>query len=166
MLMVQPSLEYCYLRILVHRPWTSQRLHPYSERIPDFRHARQTCITSASKMARILQDFEKCFGYRYMDVETCQMLPTAALILIFATVSVADQDRPSSEITGHLNVFFRALDELGTVYSSAKALLESLLVIQERWNSVYKRRRDKTHDLSRRSSTELTRQSKRMKETI
>lgn len=164
MLIIQRSLEYYYLRILVHRPWTSQRLHPYSQRIPDFQHARQICINSAGKMARILQDFEKCFGYRYMDVETCQMLPTAALILIFATVSVANHDGTSSEITGHLNVFFRALDELGTVYSSAKALLESLLVIQERWHSVYKRRRDKRTDVSRRTSTEFARQAKRSKD--
>lgn len=133
------SLEYHYLQILVHRPWTSRRLQPIPAQGPGFLHARRTCIASASEIARLLCNFEERFGFQRLDVETSQLLPSAALILIFASISVGKRD--ADTINGYLSTLFRALDSLSNVYVSARMHLDSLLSIQQQWCAVYDHRR-------------------------
>ncbi|KAI7498850.1 hypothetical protein KC357_g256 [Hortaea werneckii] len=118
-------LEYHYLQILVHRPWTSRRHQPVPAQGPGYRHARKMCIDSACEMAKILRVFERQFGLTRLDVETAQVLPSAALILTFATVSQTqvrqrqmssianEKESSNATIVSHLNTLFRALDELG-----------------------------------------------------
>ncbi|KAI7481085.1 hypothetical protein KC351_g6590 [Hortaea werneckii] len=173
-------LEYHYLQILVHRPWTSRRHQPVPAQGPGYRHARKMCIDSACDMAIILGVFERQFGLTRLDVETAQVLPSAALILTFATVSqtqveqrqmssTANEKESSNRmIISHLNTLFRALDELGGRHSCAKDHLESLLVIQQKWNDMHKQqssRSKKRRDANAPPRTDLLRAAKRSKVT-
>ncbi|KAK3703945.1 hypothetical protein LTR37_014163 [Vermiconidia calcicola] len=131
-------LEYHYLAILLHRPWTSRRLQPVPAQGHGYRQARKICVTSACEMANILLKFEKHYGYRRLNVETLQILPSAALILIFATVSVSDSGDKAAHIATNLNTVLRALDELSSSYACAREHLESLLLIQQTWHNTSK----------------------------
>jgi hypothetical protein len=132
------SIEYHYLTILIHRPWTSRRLQPLPTLGRGHRHARKICVNSACEMASILLIFEKRFGYRRLNVETLQILPSAALILIFATVSTPEDDEDAPQIAANLNTVLRAIDDLSNTYVSAREHLESLLLIQQSWRSTSK----------------------------
>lgn len=94
-------------------------------------------------MANILLIFEKRFGYRRLNVETLQILPSAALILIFAAVSTSEDEDTASQMAANLNTVLRALDELSNIYVSAREHLESLLLIQQSWVSTSKRKHRK-----------------------
>ncbi|KAK4493618.1 hypothetical protein PRZ48_015285 [Zasmidium cellare] len=140
-------IEYHYLQILVHRPWTSRRVQPIPAQGRGFPHARKICIESACAMAQILRIFEKDWGYQRLDVETSQLLPSAALILIFASVSGRGGEHRVKEVLPDLTTLFRALDELSTIFSNARQHLDSLVAIQQQWRLVYnqqygKRRED------------------------
>lgn len=89
-------------------------------------------------MASILLIFEKRFGYRRLNVETLQILPSAAMILIFATVSAPKHEESAPQVAANLNTVLRALDELSNTYVSAREHLESLLLIQQSWRSTAK----------------------------
>lgn len=140
------SMEYHYLQILLHRPWTSRRLQPIPAKGRGFRHARQTCIDSACEMARILLVFEERFGYRHLDVETSQMLPSAALVLVFATVSRPKEDSNLPDVLSHLNTFLRALDELSSIHASVRQQLNSVLLTQERWRTLHQKQLSKRRE--------------------
>jgi hypothetical protein len=119
-------MEYHYLLILVHRPWTSRRLHPFPLQGRGYRHARETCVQSACSIA-------KC---RSLDVETLQILPSAALILIFS--AVCESASGQSEVLTNLNTILRALDELSNTYDCARQHLDGLLHVQQRWYLSYR----------------------------
>ncbi|KAI7716665.1 hypothetical protein KC353_g5217 [Hortaea werneckii] len=138
------------------------------------------CIDSACAIAQILSVFEEQFGLMRLDVETAQILPSAALILTFATVSQTqvEQWQTSSTANGnegsdrtlvsHLNTLFRALDELGRRHSSAKDHLESLLVIQQKWKDMHKQQSSqskKRRDANAPPTTDVFRSAKRSKGT-
>jgi hypothetical protein len=101
------------------------------------------CTESAYEMARVLGIFEERFGYRNMDVETLQLLPSAALILIFAAVSTPEESDVNSNIHVHLNTFFRALDALSNMHVLARAQLDNLVQIREQWYRLYNRKAEK-----------------------
>lgn len=132
------SLEYHYLQILIHRPWTSRRLQPSPAQGRGYRHARQICVTSACEMADILTGFERRFGYRRLNVETLQILPSAALILIFATISTSDKKGKDPHVVANLSTVLRALDELSSTHVCAREHLDSLLSLQQSWYDIYK----------------------------
>lgn len=93
-------------------------------------------------MASLLSKFEKLFGYSRLDVESASLLPSAALILIFATVSDGQPHPQRSDaaatLASNLNTLFRALDSLGQVHVSAREHLDSLLIIQQKWKAIHK----------------------------
>lgn len=98
-------------------------------------------------MAQFLRRFENDWGYRRLDVETSQLLPSAALILTFASVSGRRGENTAKEMLPDLTTLFRALDELSNIYPSARQHLDSLVAIQQQWRLVYnqqygKRRED------------------------
>lgn len=78
-------------------------------------------------------------------METSQLLPSAALILIFASISVDKETHAG--VVGHLSALLRALDNLSGIFVSARMHLDSLLAIQQQWCAVYdgkkQQRRDK-----------------------
>lgn len=132
------SMEYQYLLILVHRPWTSRRLHPVPFQGNGYRDARETCIRSSCKIAGYLAKFEKSFGCKRLDVETLQILPSAALILIFSAVCDGSSGSARAEVLSGLNTILRALDELSNTYDSARQHLDGLLHVQQRWYANYR----------------------------
>ncbi|KAF7186627.1 Nitrogen assimilation transcription factor nirA [Pseudocercospora fuligena] len=135
-------IEYHHLRILIHRPWTSAKLQPKPAQGPGYRHARSVCTESACEMADILNTFAERFGYRRIDVETVQLLPTAALILIFATISGPTKDSSYPQVSSRLHTFFEAMEQAGASHPNARDHLGALKSIQERWQRVYENHRN------------------------
>ena len=115
-------------------------------------------------MANILLIFEKRFGYRRLNVESLQILPSAALILIFATVATSEREGKHSQVAASLNNVLRALDELSNTYVSAREHLESLLQVQQSWCAIAKgkgRQRKWSLVDSARETSDLERPAKR-----
>lgn len=130
------SMAYHHFQILIHRPWTSRRSQPWTGQGPGFRHARQTCNTSASNISQLLVQYEKDYSFRRMHSYAVNVIFSAALISLFNVI--ASKGRPSpdtvpSEATTHLSVFFRALDDLSRSFDSAKRAREHLATIQRKW---------------------------------
>lgn len=133
------SFEYYYTQILIHRPWTSRRSQLRPTQRQYYKHARQMCIESACEMARISRGFETACGYRNLDVETSQMLPSAALILIFAATTLPQPDTSGQDVITHLNTLLRAMDEQSNTHLSAREQLENVLLVRERWQKLNQR---------------------------
>lgn len=90
-------------------------------------------------MSRISRGFETACGYRNLDVETSQMLPSAALILIFAATTLPKHDTPGQDVITHLNTLLRAMDEQSNTHLSAREQLENVLLVRERWQKLNQR---------------------------
>lgn len=149
-------MAYHYFSILIHRPWTSKSSQPQGNVGPGHKHARQICCTSAAEIASLLRSYESCYGFRKMNVYGVTIIFSAALILIFALVSddkAATYSQDKSTIIGDLNTCFRALDELGQSYDTAKRIRESLLAIQKHWTTA---KRDAMKGNKRRSQLHLS----------
>jgi hypothetical protein len=131
-------MEYFHLQIFLHRPWTSAQLQPQPQQGPGVHHARHICASSAVEIARLLRIYELQYSFRFVNVEVIRILSSAALILIFATVPLPHRE-VDGEVTGYLNTCFRALEELGARYDSAKETRCTLLAVQRRWNDLYGR---------------------------
>ncbi|CAD0081637.1 unnamed protein product [Aureobasidium vineae] len=129
-------MEYYHLQIFLHRPWTSSQLQPQPPQGRGVHHARHICATSATEIARLLRIYEIQYSFRFINVEIIRILSSAALILIFATVPLPHREIDVG-MTGYLNTCFRALEDLGGRYDSAKETRFTLLAIQRRWNDLY-----------------------------
>ena len=72
-----------------------------------------------------------------MNVQIVTIIFTAALILVFATVSQQAQQSEEShaDMVAHLNTCFRALDDLGQSFENAKRTREILMILQRRWKN-------------------------------
>jgi hypothetical protein len=125
--------------ILIHRPWTSKGSQPRGKIGPGYEHARSVCHNSASEIASLLRIYESHYGFRRMNVYVINIIVSASLILIFGLIAkeiLGDQrDQPNKfNVAGDLNTCFRALDELGQSFESARRHHEHLLAIQKHWN--------------------------------
>ncbi|KAG9946620.1 hypothetical protein KCU85_g6329, partial [Aureobasidium melanogenum] len=145
-------MEYHHLQIFLHRPWTSSQLQPQPLQGAGVHHARHVCATSATEIARLLRIYENHYTFRFINVEIIRILSSAALILIFATVPLPHREI-DVEMTGYLNTCFRALEDLGGRYDSAKETRCTLLAIQRRWNDLYGRNTGQKRGPSMRGST-------------
>ncbi|KAG9593399.1 hypothetical protein KCU97_g6124, partial [Aureobasidium melanogenum] len=145
-------MEYHHLQIFLHRPWTSSQLQPQPLQGAGVHHARHVCATSATEIARLLRIYENQYTFRFINVEIIRILSSAALILIFATVPLPHREI-DVEMTGYLNTCFRALEDLGGRYDSAKETRCTLLAIQRRWNDLYGRNTGQKRGPSGRGST-------------
>ena len=125
--------------ILVHRPWTSKGSQPRGKIGPGYEHARGVCHNSASEIASLLRIYESHYGFRRMNVYVVNIIVSASLILIFGLIAKeilgAQRDQPEKvNVAGDLNTCFRALDELGQSFESARRHHEHLLAIQKHWS--------------------------------
>lgn len=125
--------------ILVHRPWTSKGSQPRGKIGPGYEHARSVCHNSASEIASLLRIYESHYGLRRMNVYVINIIVSASLILIFRLITVkdilgGDQQPEKFDVAGDLNTCFRALDELGQSFLSARQHHEHLLAIQKHWS--------------------------------
>lgn len=125
--------------ILVHRPWTSKGSQPRGKIGPGYEHARSVCHDSASQIASLLRIYESHYGFRRMNVYVINIIVSASLILIFGLIAreiLGEQrDQPEKfDVAGDLITCFRALDELGQSFESARRHHEHLLAIQKHWS--------------------------------
>lgn len=139
-------MQYHQIVIFFHRPWVSKSyIQPQNPKQgPGYIHARKTCIDSATAVARLLTLYEKHYTFRRMNNQVVAIVFTAALMLIFVTISMSSQSsgRPESDdqqhqatMVAHLNVCFRALDELGQSFENAKRTRDFLVSLQRRWQN-------------------------------
>ncbi|KAF6832956.1 fungal specific transcription factor [Colletotrichum musicola] len=95
-------------------------------------HARKACIDSAVAIAKILQIYEDRYTLRRMNIQGVMITCSAALLLIFATVSRIN--RPEYVDLGvKLSTCFRALDEFSGSWENAKRAHDFLVMLQREW---------------------------------
>jgi hypothetical protein len=137
------SMQYHQIVIFVHRPWVSKSyIQPQNPRQgPGYLHARRMCVESATAVARLLRLYEKHYTFRRINNQVVAIIFTAALMLIFVTLSSSSQSPGRSRgddhdtMVAHLNVCFRALDELGQSFENAKRTRDFLVSLQRRWQN-------------------------------
>lgn len=139
-------MQYYQIVIFFHRPWVSKSyIQPQNPKQgPGHQHARRTCAESATAIARLLRLYEKYYTFRRINNQVVAIIFTAALMLIFVTISMSTQDSGrlradeksrQADMAAHLNVCFRALDELGQSFENAKRTRDFLVSLQRRWQN-------------------------------
>lgn len=128
--------------IYAHRPWMSRT--GASSEPPDTaphnpEHAQSTCIDAAISVAQLLQLYERRYGLRRANIQAVGITCSAALLLIFA---VTTRHQPDAGPAAHLSTCFRALDEFGAAWESAKQARDFLTLLQRRWELQARRLRD------------------------
>lgn len=104
------------------------------------------CVESATAIARLLHIYEKHYSFRRMNNQVVAIIFSAALMLLFVTVSSSPlvpnkpgetiQPHPrNAEMVAYLNLCFRALDELGQSFENAKRTRDFLVTLQRRWQA-------------------------------
>lgn len=102
------------------------------------------CIDAATSIAKILRMYETRYGLRKINIQAVGIACSAALLLIFAVVigrhnGDDDSSSPTAAFTDttspamHLGACFRALDEFGLAWESAKKTRVFLNLLQRRW---------------------------------
>ncbi|KAL4992379.1 fungal-specific transcription factor domain-containing protein [Aspergillus falconensis] len=143
-------LQYHQIVIFTHRPWVSKSyIQPRAPRQgPGYHHARKMCIESSIAIARLLHIYEKHYTFRRMNNQVVSMIFSAALILLYVTISTTplasrtgleQLEGNRSEMTAYLNLCFRALDELGQSFENAKRTRDFLVALQRRWQARMRR---------------------------
>lgn len=128
-------MHYHQAIIHAHRPWMSKEsIQPQPQKGPGSSHARKMCIESATAIAKLLRIYESHYTCRRMNIQAVAITCSAALILIFASV-LRRGDRDTDETAAHLNVCFRAHEEFGMSWESAKRAQNFLLHMQGIWES-------------------------------
>lgn len=121
--------------IHAHRPWMSKEsLQLQPPKGPGSSHARKMCVESATAIAKLLRIYESHYTFRRMNIQAVAITCSAALMLIFASI-LRRGDGDADETVTHLNVCFRALEEFGVSWESAKRAQNFLLHMQGIWES-------------------------------
>lgn len=129
------SMLYEYLIILLHRPFVAKRYiqpHPLIGEGPE--HAREMCVRSASRISILLSFYEEQHSLSQVNILVVQITFSAALILVYATVSERDIEN-HRRLTAHLEMCCRALAELGHVFNNAARTLDVLLHVKRTWQA-------------------------------
>ncbi|KAF5859753.1 hypothetical protein ETB97_002475 [Aspergillus alliaceus] len=128
-------MQYHQAIIHAHRPWISKRyIQPQPPQGPGHVHARTMCIESAIAISQLLHLYETQYSFRRMNVQAVSITCSAALMLIFATIASL-QPEGDQEISAYLSVCFRALEDFGISWESAKRAQNFLISLQRRWES-------------------------------
>ena len=129
------SMHYHSAIIHAHRPWMSKEaIQPQPPKGPGSSHARKMCVESATAIAKLLRIYDLHYTFRRMNIQAVAITCSAALMLIFASILRRD-DRDADDTVAHLNVCFRALDEFGVSWESAKRAQNFLLHMQGMYKS-------------------------------
>ena len=128
-------MQYYVFIIVQHRPFISKvSIQPYPPRGDGPLHARRMCLESAIEIARLLEDYAARFAFRLANTQVVHMAFSAALILLYASVSETDLQRHAT-LAGHLATCCDALAELGKVFENATRSLDTLLIIKRSWQA-------------------------------
>jgi hypothetical protein len=129
------SMHYHSAIIHAHRPWMSKEsLQFQPPKGPGSSHARKMCVESATAIAKLLRIYESHYTFRRMNIQAVAITCSAALMLIFASI-LRRGDGDADGTVPHLNVCFRALEEFGVSWESAKRAQNFLLHMQGIWES-------------------------------
>ncbi|KAM5354236.1 hypothetical protein ACJ41O_000886 [Fusarium nematophilum] len=129
-------MQYHQNIIHAHRPWMSRTYtQPFPPQGPGASHARMMCVESAHAIAKLFQLYELRYALRRMNIQSVGIACSAALLLIFAAVTNYQQRQgdDSNDVGLHLSACFRALDELGATWESAKRARDFLVLLQRQW---------------------------------
>ncbi|KAI0886377.1 fungal-specific transcription factor domain-containing protein [Annulohypoxylon maeteangense] len=128
-------MQYALFIIILHRPWVAKK---YIQPTPLFgsgpRHAREMCLRSAVDIAILIRAFEKQYSLQRANVLLVHIAFTAALILLYATVSEKDFDC-QRELSTQLDMCCQALAELGNSFENAARTLDILLSVKRMWQA-------------------------------
>ncbi|KAL1603450.1 hypothetical protein SLS60_005037 [Paraconiothyrium brasiliense] len=105
---------------------------PFPPQGPGSDHARMMCMESASSIAKLLQLYEIGYALRRINVQAVGIVCSAALLLIFANVTRYYGDG-AYQTELYLSTCFRALEEFGTSWDSAKRARDFLLLLLRQW---------------------------------
>ncbi|KAJ0162633.1 Nitrogen assimilation transcription factor nit-4 [Colletotrichum tanaceti] len=128
-------MQYYQNVIHSHRPWmSSSYIQPQPSRGPGpGLHAPQRmCLESAAAVAKLMRAYELQFSLRSVNVQGVAIVFSAAILLIFASMS-RRRGRRTAETTTHLSMCFRALEELSASWDCAKRARDFLLVLHRKW---------------------------------
>ncbi|KAK6224319.1 fungal specific transcription factor [Colletotrichum tabaci] len=126
-------MQYYQNVIHTHRPWmSSSYIQPQPPQGPGYMHAQRMCIKSATAIAKLIQTYERQFSLRRVNVQSVAIVFSAAILLIFASMS-RRRRRRTAEMTTHLSMCFRALEELSASWDCAKRARDFLLMLQRKW---------------------------------
>jgi hypothetical protein len=87
------------------------------------------CVESATAIAKLLHLYELRYTFRRMNIQAVAITCSAALMLIFATI-LNRHSNHEHETVAHLSLCFRALEEFGFSWESAKRAQSFLLHMQ------------------------------------
>ncbi|KAH6976603.1 fungal-specific transcription factor domain-containing protein [Ilyonectria destructans] len=126
---------YEYLAIVLHRPFVAKHYiqpHPLLGKGPQ--HARDMCIQSACRISTLLSWYQCRRMLSQTNIQVVQFTFSAALILIYATVS---ENNPQShqQLSGHLETCCQALAHLGDTFANASRTLDVLLQVKRTWQA-------------------------------
>ncbi|PVH71352.1 hypothetical protein DL98DRAFT_106605 [Cadophora sp. DSE1049] len=129
------QMQYHQFMIYIHRPFISKyRSQPYPPVGPSYNHARTTCMESAVAISQLLTRYRSAYTLRLINVQAVSIVFSAALILVFATVSEIRGDT-NVDLNTHLSTCCRGLAELGKTFQNATRALEVLLSIKRAWQA-------------------------------
>ncbi|KAI8230567.1 hypothetical protein K4K55_006548 [Colletotrichum sp. SAR 10_96] len=128
-------MQYYQNVIHAHRPWmSSSYLQPQPPQGPGYMHAQRMCIESAAAVAKLILLYERRYSLRRVNIQGVAVIFSAAIILIFASMSRRRRRRAkTAETATHLSVCFRALEELSASWECAKRSRDFLLMLQRKW---------------------------------
>lgn len=128
-------MQFAFCMMILHRPFVAKRyIQPYPRVGKGPEHARMMCIQSATDIAKLIGEYERRYSLRRANVLLVHMAFTAALILVYATVSEMNRDI-HLQLSSHLDVCCHALCELGVSYESASRSLDILLSVKRMWQA-------------------------------
>ncbi|KXH27185.1 hypothetical protein CSIM01_12054 [Colletotrichum simmondsii] len=123
-------MQYYQNVIHAHRPWmSSSYIQPQPPQGPGYMHAQQMCIESAAAVAKLILIYERQHSLKRVHIQGVAIIFSAAIILIFASISRRRRKR-TTETATHLSVCFRALEELSGTWECAKRSRDFLLMLQ------------------------------------
>lgn len=135
MKLTNTRMQYHQFMIYIHRPFISKyRSQPYPPVGPGYNHARTTCIESAVAISKLLTKYKSAYTLRLINIQAVSIVFSAALILVFATVSEIRGDTNVDPNT-HLSTCCKGLAELGKTFQNATRALEILLSIKRAWQA-------------------------------
>ncbi|KZL83902.1 fungal specific transcription factor [Colletotrichum incanum] len=126
-------MQYYQNVIQAHRPWmSSSYIQPQPPQGPGYMHAQRMCIESATAIAKLIQLYERQYTLRRVSTQGVAIIFSAAIILIFASMSRRRRKKTAQTAT-HLSACFRALEELSSSWECAKRARDFLIMLQRKW---------------------------------
>lgn len=128
-------MQYALFVIILHRPFVSKHYIQPSPLVGSGHvHARKMCVSSAVDIAKLLHLYEQEHSLRRANIQMVHVAFTAALILVYATISENDPHN-HRELSVHTETCCYALAELGHVFENASRTLDVLLSVKRMWQA-------------------------------